>query len=110
MRLARQLGDRPVDLEGELLEVARHADGPRPVAEVALELAEDRRDGVAREGDVALGVEAVDRLDQAERRDLDEVLQRLLGALVATRELAGERQEALDQRLARRRIAVVLMA
>jgi hypothetical protein len=31
---------------------------------VALELAEDRRDGVARERDLAGGIEAVDRLDE----------------------------------------------
>ncbi len=45
-------------------------------------------------------VEAVDRLDEAERRDLDEVVERLVGALVAARELAGEREEPLGELLA----------
>ena len=60
-----------VDLHRQLLQVARHAHGPALVAEVALELAEDRRDGERRERRLARGVEAVDRLEQAERRDLD---------------------------------------
>ena len=97
--------DGLVDLQRELLQVARHADRPRAVAEVALELAEDRRHGVARERDLARGVEAVDRLDQAERGDLDEVVERLVGALVAAGELAGERQEALGELLARDGVA-----
>src|SRR5439155_3305960 len=108
--LPRQVGDRSVDAQRELLQVAWDPYRPRAVAEMALELAEDRRDGVAGEGDVAFGVEAVDRLDEPERRDLEEVLERLLRALVAARELARQRQEALDERLARRGVAVALMA
>jgi hypothetical protein len=75
---------------------------------VALELAEDRRDGERGEGGLALGVEAVDRLEQAERRHLDEVVERLAAALVASRELAGEGQEALDEGLAGRRVAALV--
>ena len=90
----------------QLLQVARDADRPALVAEVALELAEDRRHGEGRERGLARRVEAVDRLEQAERGDLDEVVELLAAALVAPRELAGERQEALDQRLARGRVAV----
>src|SRR5207247_7512228 len=89
----------------QLLEVARDADRPRAVAEVALDLAEDRRHRVAGERNLAVGVEAVDRLDEAERRDLDEVVERLLGALVAASQLTRERQEALDERVARRSVA-----
>src|SRR5947208_4871913 len=108
--LSGQVGDRPVDAQGELLEVAWDPYRPGPVTEMALELAQDRRDGVAGEGDVAIGVEAVDRLDEPERRDLEEVLERLLGALVAARELARQRQEALDERLARGGVALALLA
>ena len=39
-----------------------------------------------------------------------EVVERLAGALVAAGELARERQEALDQRLARGRVALVVIA
>ena len=110
MQVERQLGDRAVDLQRELLQVARHAHRPRAVAEVALDLAEDGRHRVARERDLALEVEAVDRLDQAEAGDLEEVVEGLLGALVAARELARERQEALDEHLAVDRIALVQVA
>ena len=65
-------------LQRELLEVARDPHGPRAVAEVALDLAEDRRDRVARERHLARQVEAVDRLHEAQRRDLEEVVERLL--------------------------------
>ena len=56
------------------------------------------------------GIEAVDRLEQAERRDLDEVVELLAAALVAPRELARERQEALDELLARGRVALAVVA
>jgi hypothetical protein len=72
---------------------------------VALELAEDRRDRVAGERDLAGGIEAIDRLDEPERRDLHQVVERLVGALVAARQLARQRQEALGELLARRRVA-----
>jgi hypothetical protein len=74
---------------------------------VALELAEDGRDGEAREGGLARRVEAVDRLQQAQRGDLDEVVERLAAALVAPRELASEWQEALHERVAGRRVAAM---
>ena len=77
---------------------------------MALELAEDGRDGERRERRLARRVEAVDRLQQAERRDLDQVVELLPAALVAARELAGERQEARDELLARGRIALAVVA
>ena len=97
---AGQLRQGPLDLEDPLLDVAGHVHRPAPVAEVALELAEDRGDGEGREGGAALGVEAVDRLDQADARDLDQVVERLGAARVPGREPPRERHEALDQLLA----------
>ncbi len=47
LELQRRLGLG--DLDRELLQVARHAQRPRVVAEVAADLARDRRDGVAGE-------------------------------------------------------------
>ena len=105
--LARHLVGDAVDLDRQLLQVARHAHRPALVAEVALELAEDRRHRERRERRLARRVEAVDRLQQAERRDLDEVVELLAAALVAPRELARQRQEALHELLARGRIAVL---
>ena len=80
-------------------------DGPRRVAEVALELAEDRRHRERREGDVAVGVEPVDGLDQGERGHLNQVLGGLGAADVAPRQAARQRQEALDERFARGLVA-----
>ena len=74
-QVGRQLADLAVDAQRELLQVARDAHRPRAVAEVALDLAEDRRHRVAREGDVARQVEAVDRLDEAQAGDLEEVVE-----------------------------------
>ena len=93
-----------------LLQVARDAHRPALVAEVALELAEDRRDGERRERRLALGVEAIDRLEQPERRDLDQVVELLAAALVAPCELACERQEALHELLARGRVVLAVVA
>ena len=69
---------------------------PRIVGTAKLENAVSRR-----------RVEAVDRLQQPERGDLDQVVERLAAALVAAGELAGERQEALDELLARELVAGV---
>src|SRR3954447_7211536 len=106
--LAGQLVGDAVDPHGELLEVARHPDRPPLVAEVALELTEDRRHGEGGERGLALGIEAVDRLQQPERGDLDQVVELLAAALIAAGELAGQRQEALDEGLARGPIAAVV--
>jgi hypothetical protein len=94
-----------VDLHDPLLHPARDVHGPAGVAEVALELAEDRRHRVARERVAALHVVAVDRLDQAERRDLDQVVERLVAALVAAGELPGERHEAAAELVACAQVA-----
>ena len=109
-----ELGDRgrPLELRAQvldqarehlvqLLEPARHVDRPGAVAEVALDLADDRRHGVGAEEDPALEVEAVDRLDQADRRDLDQVVELLAAARVAARDRARERQVGLDELVAR---------
>ena len=108
--LARHLVGHAVDLDRQLLEVARHPHRPALVAEVALDLAEDRGNRERRERRLARRVEAVDRLEQAERGDLDEVVERLPAALVAAGELARQRQEALDELLARRDVAVAVVA
>ena len=105
--LARQRLAGRLEPDRQLLQVARHAHRPALVAEVALELAQDRRDGEAREGRLARRIEAVDRLQQPERGDLDQVVERLAAALVAAGELARERQKALDELLARELIARV---
>src|SRR5262249_41833970 len=71
---AGELGDRLVDLADPLLEPARKTEVPDTVAEVAAQLAEHRRRRERHERDPALGVEAVDGVDQAEARDLEQIL------------------------------------
>ncbi len=91
-QLLGQLGGRRADLHAQLLQAARHPDRPALVAEVALDLADDRRGRVGRELHAAVGVEAVDRLDQADRADLDEVLERLTAVAEAPRAVLDQRQ------------------
>ncbi|GAA3070056.1 hypothetical protein GCM10020254_12310 [Streptomyces goshikiensis] len=62
------------DVDAELLEAARDADGPGGVAEVPLDLACDVRHGEGGELVLAGRVEPVDGLDQADGADLDDVL------------------------------------
>ena len=103
--LGPQLLARLLDRQAQLLQVARRPHVPGGVAEVAADLAEDRRHRVAREREPAVGIPAVDRLDEADRGDLHEVVERLGRAAVAQREAAGERHVALDQLFTRTRVA-----
>jgi len=79
------------------VEAARDAHRRRPVAQVVADLAGDRRRGVRGERDAAAGVVAVDRLDQADRADLDQILERLAAPGEAAGDGADERQMAFDQ-------------
>src|SRR5580704_16862958 len=70
---------------------------PPLVAEVTLELAHDSRRGVARELLAHPRLEPGERVEQAEARDLDEIVERLTTVDVAERELARERYEATNE-------------
>jgi hypothetical protein len=83
--------------------------GQSPVADVASELPEDGRRGVAREPRAPRGVEAVDRLDQPQHRDLRQVIQGLAGVHETPSEFPRERQEALDERVAHFEVAVLVV-
>ena len=58
----------------------------------------------------AIGVEPVNRLHESETRDLQEIVERLVGAAVPARELARKRQESFDELLARLVIFLLLPA
>src|SRR5581483_1542263 len=105
-----QLLHEPRKLHVQLLQAARHAHRPALVAEVPLDLADDVRRRVRRQLDAPVEVEAVDRLDQADRADLDEILELLAAIRVPPRERANERHVLLDQLLARREVAVLVVA
>src|SRR5690349_16667112 len=81
---------------------------PPAVAEVAPQLAEDRGDRERREACAAVGVKAVDGLYERHAGDLGKVLVWLGRVCVATRELAREWHETLDQRFASGVAAAVL--
>src|SRR4051794_39486151 len=110
LELDRQALDRAGHLRVELLQAARHPDGPALVAEVALDLADHVRRRVGGERDLALEVVAVDRLQQADRADLLDVLERLAAAGVAPRERPHQREVALHELLASARVAANVVA
>ena len=88
-----QLGNRRLALQVQVLDAPGRPDGPRPVPEIVLQLAHDRAGGEGREGDAALGVEAVLGPYETEERDLLQVLEGLgpVGpAAVAPGERDGE--------------------
>ena len=70
----------------DLLDPARRPDGPSLVAEVALDLARDRRHRVGEEVAVLLDVELLRRPDQCHAGDLLEVLHRDRAVAVAVRD------------------------
>ena len=76
----------PLDLEDALLDVAGDVNRPASIAEVTLELAEDGGDGKGRERRSTSRVESIDRLDKGHARHLDEIVERLGAAGVASRQ------------------------
>src|SRR4051794_17823100 len=95
----RELVAGALDLDRQFLLAARDAQRPCAVAEVAAKLAEDRRYGVAGERRPALGVEAVDGVQEADGGDLLQVLDRLGGVDIARGEAVREREITLDRGL-----------
>ena len=73
-------------LAASLLEGPRQPQLPDSVAKVPAKLAENGRRRVGDERGAALGVEAVECLDEAQARDLNQVLELLGGAPIAKRE------------------------
>ena len=70
----------------ELAQTARDADGPELVAEVPLDLTDDRGGGVGGKLGPARGVETVNGLQQTDAGNLDQILHRF----PAVAELAGQ--------------------
>jgi len=64
-------------------------DRPAQIAEVALELAENRWHGERRKRRSSLRIEAIDGLDQTKARYLEQVLEGLSRTGVAPRKFAG---------------------
>ena len=77
---------------------------------MAAKLAQDRRRRVRDERPSALEVEPVERLDEPQAGDLDQVLQLLAGAAVAQRQGPRQGQEATNQLLPQHRVARLRIA
>ena len=86
----RQLVAGAVDGQVELLKPARHLNRPALVAEIALDLADDRGRGVRRELHAALQLEPVDRFEQSYRSDLNEIVEGLAAIRKTHREKTNE--------------------
>src|SRR5438046_3392447 len=83
---------------------------PAPVGEMPLDASDDVRRRVGGQLDAAVDVESVDRLDQPNRPDLDEVVELLAAIGVSSRERTHERHVPLDQLFACLQIAVLVVA
>ena len=108
--LDREAVDGLRELGVQLLDVARDADRPAAVAEVALDLAHDVRGGEGGELDAAVDVEAVDGLDEADRADLHEVVERLAAVGVAAGDVPDQGHHPLDELTTRLEVAVPVIA
>ena len=89
-----------------VLVTARDADRAAAVSEVTLDLADDVRHRESRELDAARGLEPVDRLDEADGADLDEILQTFATMCVTPCKREDERKLLLDQPLSRDSVLV----
>ena len=97
-----------LDPDRALLKLARRADGPAEVAEVPADLALHGRYRERAEGGADGRVIAVQRLEQPDRGDLPQVIERNpVTAIEAPRDRVGERQVPVDQSLAGPGVAVV---
>ena len=91
----RQRLDGPPDRDLGVLQAAGHAQGPRAVPEVPLDLTGDGGHGEAEEVGAPARVEPVEGAEQADRRDLLEVLAALPPPAVAPGDVAGDGQVSL---------------
>ena len=81
----------------QLLAATRRPDRPGLVAKVSLELAFDRRRRERRKLEIAPRVEPFDRFEQADERDLPQVVELLTAIRETTREVGGEPLVSFDQ-------------
>ena len=89
------------------MEATRQAHGAGPVADVALHLTLDRRHGEGHELLAPLRVEALDRVQEADRTGLDEVIVLRAAPVVPAGQRIHERHVQLHQALARSRVTLL---
>src|SRR5262249_60839085 len=97
--------DDAAQLEMQLLHAPGQAHRPPAVAEVAFQLAQDGRGRERRELEPAAGIEPLDGLEQADQRDLHEVVARLAAVREAGGEEVRERSVVPDELVAQTAVA-----
>src|SRR4029079_2227868 len=93
------------DLQVQFLHASRHAHRPPAVAEVALELADDRRHREGRELSTAFGLETVAGVHDADECDLLELVERLAAEGEAAGQGPSQADMGLEQLIAQARVA-----
>ena len=90
-----ELATRRAHADARLLITPWYPDCAAAIAQVPLDLPEDVRDRERGELDFSVGLETIDRLDEADRPDLHEILE----TFAAVRIRAGDRHDQRDVRL-----------
>ena len=103
VRRSRSFGSAPRRLVQRPRQTHRRA----AVADVALHLAGDRGHGEGGELVAAVGVVALDRVEQTDRARLEQIVELGAGAAVAARERLDEREVELDEAVSRTRVAAL---
>jgi hypothetical protein len=91
-----ELGHRAHDPQMCFLQAAVDPNRPGAVAEVALELAQHRRQRIVHEMHAARGIKPIHRLDEADHGHLNEIVQFLAAALKLDRGPSGEGLKCRD--------------
>lgn len=91
--LGGQLLERLIDRPMGFLQPSRNVEYPGAIAKVPTDLAEDRRRCEACEVHAARRIEPVDRFDQPDGADLDQVVERLAATGISPGERLDQRHE-----------------
>src|SRR5690242_11346281 len=105
----RELSGAAAQPGPKLLQPPRYLDRPASVAEVALDLARDVRNGERPELDSPFRIEAIYGLDQADASHLNEVFVQLPPHAVAAGDALHQRHVLLDEPLASAQVAVFVV-
>ena len=98
--LLRELVHGGAEAQIQLLALAWWANRPGSIAEVSLELTLDRCRREGRELDVSAGIEALDRLQQTDECNLNQIVERLSPVCESTRNVYREALVRLDELVA----------
>src|SRR5205814_7265816 len=95
--LVVRIRDHGAEQERALLQATRDAHRPPGVAEVPLQLTDDRRNGIRGKLHATVEFEAVDRLKESHACDLDQIVERLSAASESPRQVLDEGKKDTDE-------------